>query len=153
MTKTILASLAVAAPLCALAQPLAFQRSGDIAWVCGGVGSEERHALDAMRPQARLEVLLVTAPRGAYVAGAQVSVAPAKGGTPVTLDAEGPTCLLQAPPGRYRIEASYDGTTRSATANVARAGKPARVVLAFPNEEREDIRATEEEKREAAAPD
>ena len=152
MTK-VLASLALAASLCALAQPLSFQRSGDIAWVCGGVGSEERRALDAMRPEARLELLLVTAPRGAYVAGAQVTIAPVKGGTAVTLDAEGPTCLLQAPPGRYRIEASYDGMTRSANANVARAGKRSRVVLSFPNDEREDIRATDEEKRQAAAPD
>ena len=152
MTK-ILASLALAAPLCALAQPLAFQRSGDIAWVCGGVGSEERRALDAMRPEARLELLLVTAPRGAYVAGAHVTIASPRGGTPVSFDADGPTCLVQAPPGRYRIEASYDGTTRSAQANVGRAGKPARAVLSFPNEEREDIRATDEEKRQAASPD
>jgi hypothetical protein len=152
MTKT-LASLVLAAPLCALAQPLAFRNSGDVAWVCGGVGSDERRALEALRPEAGLELLLVTAPRGAYVAGAQVAIAPVKGGAPVTLEAEGPTCLLKAPPGRYRIEASYNGTTRSANANVARTGKAARVVLSFPNDEKEDIRATDEEKREAAAPD
>jgi hypothetical protein len=152
MTK-VLAAAALAAPLCALAQPLAFQRSGDIAWVCGGVGSEERRALDSMRREAGLEVLLVTAPRGAYIAGAQLSLTPATGGAPVTLDAEGPTCLVKAPPGRYRIDASYDGTTRHANARIANAGKPARVVLSFPNPETDDIRATEEEKREAAAPD
>lgn len=152
MTK-ILSSLALAAPLCALAQPPAFQRSGDIGWVCGGVGSEERRALETLRPEAGLELLLVTAPRGAYIAGAQVSVAPDRGGATASFEADGPTCLLKAPPGRYRIEATYDGTTRSTHASIARAGKPARAVLSFPNEEREDIRATEEEKREAAAPD
>ena len=152
MTRT-LACLALAAPLSALAQPIAFQRTGDVAWVCGGVGSEERHAIDALRGEAGLELLLVTAPRGAYVAGAQVSVAPAAGGAPVTLDAEGPTCLVQAPPGRYRIEARYNGATRSANARIGHGGKPARVVLAFPDEQWDGIRATEEEKRQAAAPD
>lgn len=151
--KKICASLVLAAPLFAYAQPLAFRHSGDIGWVCGGVGSDERRALDAMRPEASLELLLVTAPRGAYIAGARVSIAPARGGAAASFEAEGPTCLIQAPPGRYRVEASYDGTTRSTNASVARKGKPARAVLSFPNEEREDIRATEEEKREAAAPD
>ena len=152
MTR-ILAFLALAAPLCAFAQPLTYQRTGDVAWVCGGVGSEERQALAGLRGEAQLELLLVTAPRGAYVAGARVSVTPERGGTPVTLEAEGPTCLLKAPPGRYRIQATYDGTTRSAQARVGGRGKAQRVVLSFPSDEREDIRATEEEKREAAAPD
>jgi len=148
-----LACLALAAPLCALAQPITFQRSGDVAWVCGGVGSEERHALDTLRHEAGLELLLVTAPRGAYLAGAQVQIAPVAGGAPLTLDAEGPTCLVKAPPGRYRIEARYNGTVRSAQARITDRGKPTRVVLSFPDEQGNGIRATEEEKRQAAAPD
>ena len=40
-----LAILATALPLAAAAQSIAFQRSGDIAWACGGVGSDERSVL------------------------------------------------------------------------------------------------------------
>lgn len=148
------ALLAAALPLCAAAQSIAFQRSGDIAWACGGVGSDERREIDALRAQAGLELLLVTAPRGAYLAGVQVAIAPASGRVPeTTLVAEGPTCLLQAPPGRYRIEATYHGVTRGTTASVAaKATKPARVVLSFPGDESDDIRASDEEKRQANSP-
>jgi len=149
-----IALLAAALPFCAAAQSIAFQRSGDVAWACGGVGSDERRALEAMRSEASLELLLVTAPRGAYLAGVQVAIAPASGRVPeTTLVAEGPTCLLQAPPGRYRIDATYHGLARSITASIpAKAGKPARVVLSFPDDESDGIRASEEEKRQANSP-
>jgi hypothetical protein len=149
-----LAGLIAALPLCAAAQSIAFQRSGDIAWACGGVGSDERRALDAMRGDASLELLMVSAPRGAYLAGVQVAIAPASGRVPeTTLVADGPTCLVQAPPGRYRIQATYHGVTRTTSASAAsKAGKPARVVLSFPDDESDGIRASEEEKRQANSP-
>jgi len=150
-----LAILATALPLAAAAQSIAFQRSGDIAWACGGVGCDERRALDAMRPEASFEILMVAGTRGEYIAGVQVAIAPASGRVPeTTLVADGPTCLVQAPAGRYRIEASYHGATRSATADVAaRSGKPTRVVLSFPADASDDIRASDEEKQQAKAPD
>jgi hypothetical protein len=149
-----IAVLAAGLPHCAVAQSIAFQRSGDIAWACGGVGSDERRALQAMRGEASLEILLVTAPRGAYLAGVQIAIAPASGRVPeTTLVADGPTCLVQAPAGRYRIEGTYHGVARSTTASVAgRPGKPARVVLSFPDDESDGIRASEEEKRQANSP-
>ncbi|HZZ94325.1 MAG TPA: hypothetical protein VFE23_17320 [Usitatibacter sp.] len=151
--RTIAAMLAIALPLGAAAQPVAFQRSGDIAWVCGGVGSDERRALEGLRPEAGLELLLVTAPRGAYLAGVQVALVPARGGgTPVTFESDGPTCLVQAPPGDYRIEARHDGVTRTARAHVRASGKAPRVALAFPDPEWDGIRASDEEKRQAESP-
>jgi hypothetical protein len=149
--KTI-ALLVLAAPLCAAAQSIAFRHAGDIAYACGGVGSDERRALDALRPEARLEMLLVTAKRGGYTAGAEVTVTPARGGAPATFTASGPTCLIQAPAGTYRVQGTFDGATRTANARVPATGKAARVVLAFPDEPGDDIRATEEEKAEARSP-
>jgi hypothetical protein len=149
-----LAALAVALPLCAAAQSIAFQRSGDFAWACGGVGSDERRALDALRAEASVELLMVAGTRGEYIAGVQVAIAPASGRVPeTTLMADGPTCLLEAPAGRYRIEATYHGVARSAVASVpAHRGKPVRVVLSFPGDDPEGIRASEEEKRQANSP-
>ena len=153
--KSIALLAAAALPLCAAAQPMTFQRSGDIAWACGGVGSDERRALDALRADASLEIVMVAGTRGEYVAGVQLAIAPASGRSPeTTLLADGPTCLLKAPPGRYRVEATYHGASRSATASVtAKPGKPARVVLSFPADQSDDIRASDEEKRQAASPD
>jgi len=150
--KTLATLLALALPLGAAAQGIAFRHAGNIAWACGGVGSDERRALDAMRGEAQLELLLVTAGRGGYTSGAHVAIASAKGGTAATFDADGPTCLVQAPAGAYRIEATLNGTTRNATAHAPARGKPARVVMSFPDEPGDDIRASEEEKREAATP-
>jgi len=149
-----IAALAAALPLCAAAQSITFQRSGDIAWACGGVGSDERRALEAMRSEASLELLMVAGTRGEYIAGVQVAIAPVSGRVPeTTLMADGPTCLVQAAAGRYRIEATYHGVTRSTVANVAASsGKPARVVLSFPSDDAEGIRASDEEKRQANSP-
>src|SRR5438309_1132024 len=94
---------------------LAYRQAGAASWVCGGVGSDERRELDALRGQARLELLFVTGGRGAYVAGAHVALYPATGSSPVLdITSDGPTCLVDVAPGSYRIEATYADQKRSA---------------------------------------
>jgi hypothetical protein len=151
--RTAAAILALALPVCAGAQSITFHRSGDIAWACGGVGSDERRALEGLRDEAGLELLLVTAPRGAYLAGVQVQLVPARNNeAPIAFESDGPTCLVKAPPGDYRIEARYEGVTRTARAHIGAHGKAHRVALAFPDPEWDGIRASAEEKRQAASP-
>lgn len=123
-----------------------------IRYACGGVGDEEREALLAFRPQANLELLLVTEKRGGYLAGVPLSVSRAGGGPLLQIPEAGPICLLTAPPGSYRVEATYEGVTRSRTVAVGSAsGRTKPAVLAFPEEPFDGIRATEEEKRGRAA--
>jgi len=102
------------------------------AMMCGGVGSDSRRAIEGS--QANVELEMFVAPRGAYVANVGVTVTPLKSKEPILEGtANGPLCLLQLEPGRYRVEATYNGATRSATAVVpARAARPAKVALAFP---------------------
>jgi hypothetical protein len=87
----------------------------------------------ALRPQANMELLLVTEKRGAYVAGVSLRFSRSGSGAPgAQLQAEGPICLLSLPPGTYRVEATYEGTTRVRNVATASAGaKPA--VIAFPD--------------------
>jgi hypothetical protein len=70
--------------------------------------------------------------------------------------AAGPICYAHLAPGRYRIEATLNGTTRTAQATVPEAaGKPAHVAIAFPETAAAgdlDIRPTPEEKQEARTP-
>jgi len=150
--KPVAALLALALPLAAAAQPVAFHDAGGIAYACGGVGSDERRALETLRRNASLELLFVTAKRGGYTAGTQVVMTPVSGGAPASFRAGGPTCVVRAPAGRYRIEATLDGHTRAASVQVPARGKAARVVMTFPDEAGDDIRASDEEKREAAEP-
>jgi hypothetical protein len=130
------------------AQDIAMKKDGPLAWACGGAGVEERAALAALRPQANLELLFVTAKRGGYLADVAVTVY--EGDKPVLqVTAEGPMCELAAPAGKYRIEAVYGGVKRSQQASAG--AKLSRVVLGFPEEPWDGIKASDEEKAQARA--
>ena len=136
--KTLITMLALATlPLGADAQQFAMQDSGGVRWVCGGVGDEEREGLAALESKANLSITFVSGKRGAYLADVQMSLYGAGAKSPgLEIKTDGPICLLHASPGRYRIEALFDGAKRTANATVAAdAKRPARVVLVFPEQE------------------
>jgi hypothetical protein len=108
--------------------------SADAQLTCGGVGNDERRDLAAAMQGANLSLEFSLAGRGNYIADVDVKLTPVgKGDAIVTARTEGPVCyVLQLPPGRYRIDASYNGVTKSATANVGASGKPVHLAMAFP---------------------
>lgn len=133
--------------------PPRYEGDFGLQWSCGGVGSDERRALARLGGEAGLELVMVTAQRGGYVAGAEVSLRGATTkGAQLSGVADGPICLFKLPPGTYTIEALLDGTRREARAVVKAGGKPARVVMTFPEKDGDGIRASAEEKRQARAP-
>jgi hypothetical protein len=149
MKRIVFAGMLAAFSGLAAAQGLAMQKDGPLAWACGGAGAEERAALAALRPQANLELLFVTAKRGGYLADVAVTVHAA--GKPVLqVTAEGPMCELAAPAGKYRIEAVYGGVKRSQ--EVTAGAKIARVVFGFPEEPWDGIKASPEEKQQTRTP-
>src|SRR5882724_1175700 len=136
---TLAAALAVTA-LPAIAQvPIA----------CGGVGSDERHAMEASAAQSNLALEMFIAQGGEYVADVDVTLRPASGSQALAVHTDGPICYLRVPPGRYRVEATFHGITRGATATVpAATSRPVRVALAFPKSvgDQQTDAATPEEK-------
>lgn len=143
------AGAALCAP--AFAQPLTMTAAGEVKWVCGGVGAEERHELAALESEANLGLSFVTAKRGGYLAGIAVSVSGASG--TLKIEAGGPYCLLRLPAGRYRIEASFNGVKRALMTTVGdKTGRPARLAFTFPDEPWNGSRASDEEKRQAKQP-
>ena len=133
----------------AVADGLQVVREGAVAYSCGGVGADERRAMKALEPDANLKLLLVTAKRGGYLGGGELTVNDAKGAS-VRIVADGPVCLLRLPAGSYRIAAAMDGTTRAAQVVIgAGAGRLQRVVFAFPGEPWDGIWASPEEKLQA----
>jgi hypothetical protein len=141
----ILSAALAAFGAAAWAQDLALQEQNGLRYACGGAGVEERAALAALRPQANLELLFVTAKRGGYLADVAVTVY-AGDKALLRVNAEGPMCELAAPAANYRIEAVYGGVKRSQ--EVSAGAKMARVVFRFPDEPWDGIRATDEEKRQ-----
>jgi hypothetical protein len=126
------------------------------AMVCGGVGSDDRAALASGMPGANLSLEMFIAKGGEYVADADVKLMRLGSREPAfAARADGPICYLRVAPGRYRIEATFEGVTRSATATVApSATKPVHVALAFPKSvgDRQTDAASPEEKAQARRP-
>src|SRR5260221_8929726 len=140
---TLAAALAVAA-IPALAQvPIA----------CGGVGSDERHAMEAKAAQSNLALEMFIAPGGEYVADVDVTLRPEKGSEAIAVHTDGPICYVRVPAGRYRVQATFRGITRGAMATApASMGRPARVALSFPKSvgDQQNDAASPEEKAQAA---
>src|SRR5688500_7075084 len=111
------------------------------AMVCGGVGSDERANLAAQTQGANL-ALEVFATRGEYIADVDVIVAPLDAARPTLRNtADGPICYVHLPAGSYRVEATYNGVTRSTRATLPESpASPVRVALGFPDASSRDER-------------
>jgi hypothetical protein len=121
--------------------------------MCGGVGSDSRYAMEDAARDANLRIELFIAQGGEYIAGVDLKLRPLGAGDTVSVRSEGPICYLRVAPGKYRIDASFEGITRSAQADVPAMGKrPARVALGFPKSvgDRQTDAASPEEKEQAA---
>jgi hypothetical protein len=126
--RIALAALSIAA---AGALPAYSDAGGKL--VCGGVGSDARRELASEMQGSNVSLEFSLAGRGNYVADVDVTLRPAgQAGAAFSVKTEGPICYLRLPPGRYRVEAAYNGTTRTAVTDVAAGGKPARLAMTFP---------------------
>ena len=152
MTKPIaLAFVLAVSGFGAYAAPLGANAS----YACGGVGSDSRRELAQQATGANLSLEIFVSPGGEYLADVDVTLTPAGNGESLRLRTEGPLCYLRVPPGRYRIEATFEGVTRSANAAVtASATSPTRVALSFPKSvgDKQTDAASPEEKAQAARP-
>ena len=121
--------------------------AGTAQWVCGGAGEQERIQLKGLESEATTELMFVSGKRGGYLADVDFVVRDQKGGTVLQGRADGPKCLLTVPAGRYRVDASHEGSKRSANFQVTRApGNPTRTVLTFPGDPAETIAPSAQEK-------
>jgi hypothetical protein len=127
--------------------------------VCGGIGSDERRALEEETRGTNLSMEFFVANRRAYVAGVEVAITPldgAEAGRRIDVTADGPLCFVKVAPGRYRIDAELNGFTRSARTTVPdRPAHQAHVALAFPAAAVRgdlDTQPTPEEREEARTP-
>jgi hypothetical protein len=101
------------------------QHAGDIAYVSGGIGSDQSAAFkDAMsRYPLSLEFTQHTAANGnEYLANVPVTIADAQGKTLVTTRTHGPFMLVSVPEGRYVVTAKHDGTAQQRTVEVSKTG-------------------------------
>ena len=136
MTRRCVAAGALAlATLPALANPL---ETIDI--LCGGAGAEERAGLEKEVRAASVSLEFFSGTQGNYVADVDVLF------TPIDAPADafgivtnGPVCLLELPPGDYRVNTWFNGHARSTQATIpAKRNQLVRVSLGFPEERGND---------------
>lgn len=79
-----------------------------IPYLSGGIGDEEREAIDRARKNYNTRLVLAET-SGSYVSNVSLNIATVLGETVITLSGAGPLVLLQLPPGSYLVTADYDG--------------------------------------------
>lgn len=109
-----LAMLLSAGASTALGNNLTPQTAGQISYVCGGVAQDEQQALNDEARNYNLSLLFTQGPRGEYLADVDVQIT-RHGKEVASFRADGPRCLIKAPPASYNVIATYQGTTKRAT--------------------------------------
>ena len=88
------------------------QQQGNITFVSGGAGTEDRDALRQVESQYNLR-LLFAARNGDYLANVAVTLSDARGNAVLDTIAEGPIFYARVPAGRYRLTVSNQGQSQS----------------------------------------
>ena len=115
----LLAAATIAAPD-ALAQrpaPSGLTAPG-VEYINGGVSSEEADQLRAQATNYPLQVQFTRA--NAFVASVGVRIFDARGNTVLALAAADPILLADLPPGRYTVEAIYEGRMKRQDVTIGR---------------------------------
>ncbi|GAB2841135.1 hypothetical protein GCM10027277_05160 [Pseudoduganella ginsengisoli] len=104
------------------AQEIAQQSSNGVNYVTGGVGSEERQAMQEVSPQYNVKLTFADKGTGEYRSGADVEVRDMRGNVRLQANDAGPLLYAQLPPGRYRVTANVDGRQQLRTITVGNGG-------------------------------
>lgn len=91
-------------------QAAAGQARGEVAFVTGGVGADEREVLKQMENDFNLK-LVFTQPDGHFISDVAVVVKDASGKR-VLAEQSGPVFLAKLRPGTYTVESTFDGKTQ-----------------------------------------
>lgn len=104
--------------------------------LCGGTAAEETQRLASEVRGATIALEFFSGTRGNYVKYVDVLFTPVK--APIEafgIVTDGPRCLLELPPGEYRLDTWFNGHSRRTSAVVpATRGAPIRVSLGFPED-------------------
>lgn len=105
------------------------QHSGAVAYINGGVGSDQAKAMEKAGADWPLMIVYAkdTKPRNEFVA-ANTVVRNAKGDAVLRVDRAGPIVLAKLEPGTYKIEATLNGKSIDRTIHI-KEGAPTRVEM------------------------
>lgn len=118
--KRIVFSLiaALCLPLYGIAADLLPETQNEVQFLSGGIGMEERNAMQAEGKEYNLR-LSFSLKDGTYIAGVKVAIDSGKKPL-VEADSDGPLFYAKLPPGKYRIAVSYQGKIQTRTVAIGK---------------------------------
>ncbi|MDD5266481.1 MAG: carboxypeptidase regulatory-like domain-containing protein [Methylococcales bacterium] len=94
------------------------QTQGKVTFVTGGVGIDERNALDASRANYNLSLLFSVKGTGDYLSDVKIRITDLKGNVFLETVSDGPKLFAKLPPGRYIVIVDLNGETYRKTVSV-----------------------------------
>ena len=94
------------------------QTQGEVTFVTGGVGIDERNALDANRANYNLSLLFSVQNTGDYLSDVKIRITDLKGKIFLETLSDGPKLFAKLPPGRYIVIVDLNGETYHKTVSV-----------------------------------
>ena len=85
------------------------QTQGEVSFVSGGVGGDERDEMHAIQADYNLSLLFSVKGTGEYLSDVRVHIEDSKGNTSLETVADGPMLYAKLKPGRYSVSADRDG--------------------------------------------
>ncbi|TMH20302.1 MAG: carboxypeptidase regulatory-like domain-containing protein [Betaproteobacteria bacterium] len=106
---------------------------GSVAYISGGVSSDEADAMKAAAANYPLTLELAVAgpQRDPYIADARVEIRDLQGNAVLNTTTEGPFLLVRLPSGTYTLDVEWNGAQKKRTVQVA-ADKRQHIFLEFP---------------------
>jgi propanediol utilization protein len=98
------------------------QAANGVQYLNGGVGTQERNAMNALAPEFPLEIMF-TNHGGEYAVAEQVRVLNDSGEVVAVRNA-GPLVMFKLPPGRYEVQAQFGQLTQQRIVHVGSNGSP-----------------------------
>ncbi|MDD1621036.1 MAG: carboxypeptidase-like regulatory domain-containing protein [Methylococcaceae bacterium] len=94
------------------------QTQGEVSFVSGGVGGDEREAMQAIRANYNLNLLFSVKGSGEYLSDVKVRITDSKDNTVLDTVSDGPKLFAKLKPGRYVVTVDSDGQVLHKTATV-----------------------------------
>lgn len=128
ITKTLLAATFMTSSALANESIVQPHQSGNITYVTGGVGDEEREAMRSIKNNYNLSVMS-SDKSGAYVGDARVAILDQAGDELLSTQVD-PLFYAELPPGNYIIKGSSAGQSRKQNVHISE-GKTSQVHFAW----------------------
>jgi len=94
---------------------------GDVPYLSGGIGSDERETLKAEAKHYNLRLNFAEKGGGHFLSDVKVDIATVGGKPVLSATAAGPWFFARLPAGRYKVSASSESKVQSRTVNITKA--------------------------------